>query len=63
VIPSILLTDSCDPGLITVAARTPGGRVEVRPSEELAASIGEFSGLMAVVVYSSDAEVLRSVVE
>ncbi|HEU4586493.1 MAG TPA: EAL domain-containing protein [Gemmatimonadaceae bacterium] len=61
--PSILLTDSCDPGLATVAARTPGGRTEVRPSAQLAAAIGELQGVMAVVVSSSDPDVVRAVVE
>ncbi|HET7621441.1 MAG TPA: EAL domain-containing protein [Gemmatimonadaceae bacterium] len=61
--PSILLTDSCDPDLASVAARTPGGRTEVRPSAELAAAMGELRGVMAVVVASSDPDVVHAVAE
>ncbi|HEY9427841.1 MAG TPA: EAL domain-containing protein [Gemmatimonadaceae bacterium] len=61
--PSILLTDSYDPDLASVAARIPGGRSEVRPSTELAAAIGELHGVMATVVASADPEIVRAVVE
>jgi len=63
VTPSIILTDSRDPDLASVAARVPGGRAEVRPSAELAAAVGELHGVMAVVVTSPDPEVVRAVVE
>jgi EAL domain-containing protein (putative c-di-GMP-specific phosphodiesterase class I)/GGDEF domain-containing protein len=63
VTPSILLTDSCDPDLASVAARTPGGRTEVRPSAELAAAMGELRGVMAVIVASSDPDVVHAVAE
>ncbi|HEX7120840.1 MAG TPA: hypothetical protein VF178_00630, partial [Gemmatimonadaceae bacterium] len=61
--PSILLTDSRDPDLASVAARTPGGRTEVRPSAELAAAMGELRGVMAVVVASADHDVVHAVAE
>jgi EAL domain-containing protein (putative c-di-GMP-specific phosphodiesterase class I)/GGDEF domain-containing protein len=63
VTPSILLTDSRDPDLASVAARTPGGRTEVRPSAELAAAMGELRGVMAVVVASADHDVVHAVAE
>jgi EAL domain-containing protein (putative c-di-GMP-specific phosphodiesterase class I)/GGDEF domain-containing protein len=63
VTPSILLTDSYDPDLASVAARVPGGRTEVRPASGLAAAIGELPGVTAVVVASADPDVVRAVVE
>ena len=60
---SVLLTNSRDPALVSVAARLPECRTEVRPANELAAALGELHGVVAVVLASPESDVMRSVIE
>jgi EAL domain-containing protein (putative c-di-GMP-specific phosphodiesterase class I)/GGDEF domain-containing protein len=63
VTPSVLLTDSYDPDLASVAARIPGGRAEVRPAAQLPAALGELQGVRVVVITDSDPDLVRAVIE
>ena len=61
--PSVLLTDSRDPALASVAARVPERSLEVRTASELPGAISELQGLVAVVVATPNPDILRAVIE
>ena len=63
VTPSVLLTDSYDPVLASVAARIPGCRTEVRPATELAAALGALQGVLVVVITDPHPDVVGAVIE
>jgi GGDEF domain-containing protein len=60
---SILLTDSDDPAIEAAVELLDGWRLERRPSNELAASVGQVAGTRAIYICTNDPTQLRSIVE
>lgn len=61
--PTVLLTDSQCNAIVSAVAQIAGGRVELRPVDQLFGAIDAIPQLFAVIITSDDPGLLRAVVE